>query len=151
MGGKENGVRTIKIVGTMLGIFLIAAIGCSEDDPVGVTNRGCKMSGTITDLGGSDVYAGGAYTLYIDADPDPDNGNHVKAFTDTFPAGGQLKYNVDISDVTPGTYYLHMTMDLGPGPFHVGYYGATPNPWDVPPSANAAVQCGAVLDFNISD
>ena len=58
---------------------------------------------------------------------------------------------LDISDVSPDTYYLHMTLDLGGGVFHVGYYGATPNPWNVPTVANADVFCDAVLDFDIYD
>jgi hypothetical protein len=108
------------------------------------------MSGTVTDLGSSQVYDGGIYIMFIDVDPDPYNDNHLKAFVGTFTES-QIQYSVDISDVPEGTYYLHMTMDLGAGDFHVGYYGASPNPWDVPAEPNAEIKCGAVLDFNIYD
>jgi hypothetical protein len=108
------------------------------------------MTGVVTPLGAPDEYEGGSYVMYIDVDPDPYNDNHLKEFVGIFPQD-RLHYNIDVSDVPDGTYYLHMTMDVGQGPFHVGYYGALPNPWDVPAAANAEVKCGAVLDFNIYD
>jgi hypothetical protein len=140
------------IIGLLTGVvLLLALVACSddEDDPV-IPDGECRMTGTVTALGDPLTYQGGTYVLYIDIDSDPDNANHEKSFTGTFP-DSVLHYDYDISDVTPGTYYLHMTMDLGGGVFHVGYYGATPNPWDVPAAANADVFCDAVLDFDIYD
>jgi hypothetical protein len=130
----------------ILVIFLLMPGGCCECESEGP----CEISGTVTDLGSSQVYDGGIYIMFIDVDPDPYNDNHLKAFVGTF-TGSQIQYSVDISDVPEGTYYLHMTMDLGAGDFHVGYYGASPDPWDVPGEPNAEIKCGAVLDFNIYD
>ena len=111
----------------------------------------CLMTGTVSDYGGSDVYKGNTYIMYIDVDSDPDNLNHVKTFAGIFPVV-KLQYSFDISDIPPGTYYVYMTMDFGDGVFYVvGYYGANPMPWDIPGAANAEVKCGAVLDWEIYD
>lgn len=140
-------LRTALAIGLVLTFFVAA---CSDDDDPVTTPKACRMTGTVTALGDPLTYQGGTYVMYIDVDADPNNANHQKSFTGTFP-DSVLHYDVDISDVTPGTYYLHMTMDLGGGVFHVGYYGATPNPWDIPAAANADVFCDAVLDFDIYD
>ena len=127
-------------------IFFITLAGCCKTESDGE----CRISGTVTDLGSSEVYDGGTFIMFIDVDSEPYNDNHLKAFVGTF-TGNQIQYSYDISDVPEGTYYLHMTMDLGAGDFHVGYYGASPNPWDVPEAPNAEIRCGAVLDFDIYD
>lgn len=99
---------------------------------------------------GPSVYQGGTYLLYVDRDPEPGNANHLLATGGAFP-NRTLEYSVDVSSVPAGTYYLYMTLDLGQGPFNVGYFGASPMPWDVPGAANAAVSCGARLNFNVWD
>jgi hypothetical protein len=144
----QRTIRAFLLTGT---VVLLTLGACGDDDPPAPPGGGCRMTGTVTTIGGDPLqYRGGTYVLYIDVDSEPDNANHAKSFTGTFP-DSVLQYDVDISDVSPGTYYLHMTMDTGGGVFHVGYYGATPNPWDVPPLPNADVFCDAVLDFDIYD
>lgn len=143
-------IRAIRF-GLATGLVLMLTLSsCSDDEDPVITVSGCRMTGTVISLGDPLGYQGGTYVLYIDVDSDPANANHAKSFTGTFP-DSQLYYDVDISDVSPDTYYLHMTMDMGGGVFHVGYYGATPNPWNVPAAANADVFCDAVLDFDIYD
>jgi hypothetical protein len=144
-------IRSIT-TGLAAGLALLLLVGACGDDENPVPPQGeCRMTGTVTTLGSDPLlYQGGAYVMYIDIDPDPTNANHVKSFTGTFP-DSVLHYDVDISDVAPDTYYLHMTMDLGQDVFHVGYYGGDPMPWDVPSVANAQVFCDAVLDFDIYD
>ncbi len=150
MIGTNGGSRWTRTALVLLAVLLVGPAGCgSDDDPGDPPHNSCTMSGTITDLGGQDVYAGGTYVLYIDDDPNPGNGD-VESFTGTFPTD-PFTYSFDISGVTPGTYYVYMTVDLGQGPFNIGYCGADPMPWDVPPAANAEVQCGCVLDFDVYD
>jgi hypothetical protein len=151
MVGMNCGSRWTRTALVLLAVLLLVGpAGCGSDDDSGDgPPDSCTMSGTITDLGGQDVYAGGTYVLYIDEDSDPGNG-HVESFTGIFPTG-PFTYSFDISGVTPGTYYVYMTVDLGQGAFNIGYYGAEPMPWDVPAAANADVQCGCVLDFDVYD
>ncbi len=143
-------IRYVKLgLLTSLVILLVLA-SCSEDEDTTIPESGCRMTGTVTALGDPLTYQDGLYVLYIDVDADPNNANHVKSFTGVFP-DSQMFYDVDISDVSPDTYFFHMTMDLGGGVVHVGYYGATPNPWNTPAAANADVFCDAILDFDIYD
>jgi len=44
-----------------------------------------------------------------------------------------------------------MTTYNGYQDVHIGYYGAVPDPWDIPPEANAEIKCGVVLSFNVYD
>jgi hypothetical protein len=150
MNERNRSKEAFRLLVALTGVLLIAIGGCGSDDQAAGSGSACMMGGIVTSLGGPGSYEGGTYIMYIDVDPDPDNRNHLKEFVGVFPEH-QLHYNVDVSDVPAGTYYLHMTMDLGQGAFHVGYYGGDPNPWDIPPAANAEVRCGAVLDFNIFD
>jgi hypothetical protein len=112
----------------------------------------CHISGTISDYSASDTYSGYTYYLYIDTDTDATNSNHVKVFTGIW-TGTQIQYQFDISDVTPGTYYLHMMMETPDHGqiFSVGYYGGDPMPWDPPAAPNADVDCGAVFNFQVYD
>lgn len=135
---------SIVVYFVIINIFFLTA--CTEYEEV----LDCNMSGTVTEFGSNYLYAGRMFMMYIDVDTDPDNDNHVQRFEGIFP-GGELHYSYDISDVEPGSYYIYMMIDLGKGFTNVGFYGAEPMPWDVPPSPNVYLKCRTVLDWEIYD
>ncbi len=132
----------------LLGAVAVGA-GCSTEP------EACPLSGTLTPWPGlEERYTGLRYRLYIDVDLSPDvasqplNSNHVAMLDGTLP-NGALQYSVDISNVPSGTYYMYLIVYAGWHWMKIGYYGLEPPHWwqDVPDAPNAAVSCGAAIDF----
>lgn len=133
----------------LIAISMLLLTECSKDD-----DDGCYLTGIVSDYGGTAEYEDNLYIIFIDVDADSENDNHVKMLLGTWH-GTAIQYSIDISDVTPGMYYLYMTMNFAGSPAGtytlVGYYGGNPMPWDPPATANVEVKCGASYDFEVYD
>lgn len=130
-------------------ICMLFLTDCKKED-----DDGCYLTGTVSDYDDSDIYEGNLYIIFIDVDADSENDNHIKMLLGTWH-GTEIQYSIDISDVTPGSYYLYMTMNFSGTPagsyYLVGYYGGAPWPWDPPAAANVEVKCSAAYDFEVYD
>ena len=94
----------------LIAISMLFLTDCKKDD-----DDDCYLTGTVSDYGGSDIYEGNLYIIFIDVDGDPENDNHVKMLLGTWH-GTAIPYSIDISDVTYLVDYLFGGGDPPPCP-----------------------------------
>ena len=142
-------MRTIVIILAILGINVLFT-QCTKYEEVPV----CHLSGMIVYSGSEHNYTGSLYTMYIDLDSDPDNGNHIKSFSGIMTEG-ELHYSYDIKDVDHGMYYVYIKfdsdiIDITKGTSHILFFGKDLMPSESPAAPNVQIKCPTVLDWEIS-
>jgi hypothetical protein len=147
----SNGLSGVGLL-ALVAALLLAVAGCGDsDDEQPPTCDAATLTGTI-DVGGDPEvcgtigsYGGCDWTVYVDTDTTPANGNLATAAgTIDAIAPAPPSYAIDVSGLG-GKYFLYVeTPTCGSG-----YYNAD---FTTPPAApNAAVRCGTPLHIKFCD
>jgi hypothetical protein len=92
------------------------------------------LSGSITYTDSTYDLEGVAYRLVIDVEPDDDDqggtpDNNVKEFNLVWETSDYTTFQVDISDVQPGSYYIWHITDNDSTIYVDGYYTGSTEPY----------------------